>query len=48
LVTVKPKPSGVSFFATSRGLPTPPARGLTSMLEPAGSDFRSNSAMVAP
>src|SRR5437667_393956 len=34
LVTVKPKPSGVSFFATRRGLPTPPARGLTSTLEP--------------
>ena len=48
LVTVNENPSGVSFLATSRGLPTPPARGLTSMLEPAGKVFRSSSAMVAP
>jgi len=47
-VTVKPRPSGVSFLATSFGLPTPPARGLTSMFEPAGNVLRSSSAMVAP
>src|SRR5262245_58497883 len=39
---------GVSFLATSRGLPTPPARGLTSMFEPGGKVLRSSSAMVAP
>src|SRR5262245_45583949 len=39
---------GISFLATRRGLPTPPARGLTSMLEPEGSALRSCSAMVAP
>src|SRR5262249_60002224 len=48
LVTVNDNPSGVSFFATRRGLPTPPENGLTSMLEPAGSVLRHSSAMVAP